>query len=100
MSFENAQKVMAKPLDKAQQIKYSSLTTETEQLTENESVSRFCEKRTLTTEEWKAELELEQCSVSCASVSVPVNYELYSFTRVKNNLRTSQANMFCSLDRA
>ncbi len=39
--------------------------------------------RTLTTEEWKAELELEGRSVSCASVSVPVNDELDSFTRGK-----------------
>ena len=50
-------------------------------MSENTKIARFRDKRTLTTEEWKAELELERKSVSCANASVPVNYQLYVRSR-------------------
>ena len=37
MSFEKAKKVIGKPLDKAQRMKYSKVATETNELSANES---------------------------------------------------------------
>lgn len=73
MSFEKGEKVRAKALDKAQRIKYYKQATETKQLSENTTVARFCDTRTLTTEEWKAELELERMNASNVQCTVPVN---------------------------
>ena len=68
-------------------------------MSENTTVARFRDKRTLTTEEWKAELELEHLGISDAEVSS--SCQQLSFTHVKvskGNLRTSKH--LCSLDRA
>ena len=68
MSFEKRKKSHGKPLDKAQRIKYYKQATETKQVNKKKAPARFYGKRTLTTEEWKAELELEQVGLSDAHV--------------------------------
>jgi hypothetical protein len=65
-------------------------------MSENTTNARFSGRWTLTTEEWKAELEQEGIGRSGA-ICVPVNIELH--TLGVKNLRTSHA-LLCSLDRA
>jgi hypothetical protein len=62
MSFESGAKVRGKPLDKAQKSKYYKEATETKHLKKNIRDVRFRDKGTLTTEEWKAELERNNAS--------------------------------------
>jgi len=66
MSFEKRKKSHGKPLDKAQRIRYYTTSNGNEADTTKHKQFRFCIIWTLTTEEWKAELELEQLGKTLA----------------------------------
>ncbi len=87
MSFGKRQKVIGKPLDKRPEKVYSKVASETN---EKRSNVRFRNKGTLTTEEWKAELELERIGASGANVYSSCQLSFF-LPKERRNLRTSQA---------
>ena len=100
MSFEKAKKVVGKPLDKAQSSKYTKQATETKQIIENKGDARFCLLWTLTTEEWKAELELERIGKFWQMLQFLSMKSFNPFTRVEEQSANKPSNNLCSLDRA